>query len=224
VWPSFWTLGPQTTWPGSGEIDIIEAINNQVNNQIALHTPVGCYQANVTTQSGETRGKDCSTDSGCLVVENKQNSYGKAFATAGGGVFALLIDASGVYSWFFSVCHIIILLFWFDFTLPQRANIPASIQQATASSQMDLTTWGIPTASYPNSTCDIQKSFPPQELVLLTTLCGVWYVKRKSFCIASTLIFGIRAGVPGIYRSTCKTPTGSCVCRIPFITTFITNG
>lgn len=28
-------------------------------------------------------------------------------------------------------------------------------------------------------------------------------------------MFGIRAGVPAFYQSTCKTPTGSCVCPIP---------
>jgi hypothetical protein len=185
VWPSFWTLGPETTWPGSGEIDIIEGINEMQNNQVALHTTVGCYQANVTTQSGTTFEIDCSTPQGCDVGENKPNSYGESFAEAGGGVFALQYDVAGINLWFFSVCHCT-LLFRFDFTLPQRHNIPPIIQQATTSTQMDTTTWGIPTASYPNSTCSIQTFFPPQQLVLLTTLCGVWYVKRKSFCLAST--------------------------------------
>jgi hypothetical protein len=176
VWPSFWTLGPESTWPGSGEIDIIEGINGMDHNQVALHTPVGCYQANVTTQSGTTTDIDCSTDSGCLVVEDKPNSYGASFAAAGGGVFALLIDASGIYVWFFS-----------------RPDIPAIIQQGSTSSQMDITSWGIPTAAYPNTTCSIQENFPPQELILLTTLCGVW------------------AGVPDIYKSTCS---GTCVANV----------
>ena len=105
VWPSFWTLGPETTWPGSGEIDIIEAINDMENNQVALHTDVGCYQANVTTQSGTTFEIDCSTAQGCDVGENKPNSYGESFAEAGGGVFALQLDAAGINLWFFSVCR-----------------------------------------------------------------------------------------------------------------------
>jgi len=175
VWPSFWTLGPESTWPGSGEIDIIEAINDMDHNEVALHTPRGCYQANVTTQSGTTVGRDCSTRSGCLVAENKPASFGKSFKAAGGGVFVLQLDASAINIWFFS-----------------RPDIPPIIQQATTSSQMDTTTWGPPTASYPNSACDIQKYFPPQEIILLTTLCGVW------------------AGVPSIYQTTCHTPTGSC--------------
>ena len=156
------------------------------NNQVAMHTPVGCYQANVTTQSGTTTNIDCSTDSGCLVAEDKANSYGKGFALAGGGVFALQLDVAGINVWFFSVSYTTLLLFCYDFTPSQRPNIPAIIQEATTSSQMDTSTWGIPTASYPNTTCAIEKFFPPQELVLLTTLCGVWYVKRKSLYLTST--------------------------------------
>lgn len=103
MWPAFWTLGPETTWPGAGEIDIIEAINEMTNNQVALHTTVGCYQANVTTQSGNTFEIDCSTPQGCDVGESKPNSYGESFAFAGGGVFALQLDAAGINLWFFSV-------------------------------------------------------------------------------------------------------------------------
>lgn len=109
MWPSFWTLGPETTWPGSGEIDIIEGINGMENNQVAVHTPRGCLQANTTTQSGTTTNIDCSTSSGCLVRENKANSYGASFATAGGGVFALQLEATGINIWFFSVCRTLLL-------------------------------------------------------------------------------------------------------------------
>lgn len=74
------------------------------NNQAALHTTPGCFQANVTTQTGNTLERDCSTPQGCLVAENKPNSYGPGFAATGGGVFAAQIDVTGVYIWFFSVC------------------------------------------------------------------------------------------------------------------------
>lgn len=77
--------------------------------------------------------------------------------------------------------------FCFDlgFTLLQRPNIPANIQQATTSSQIDTSSWGIPTGSYPNSTCNMQTFFPPQQLVLLTTLCGVWYAEQNSLYLTS---------------------------------------
>ena len=186
VWPSFWTLGPETTWPGSGEIDIIEAINEMDHNQVALHTTVGCYQANITTQSGSTFEIDCSTPQGCDVGENKPNSFGTSFAEAGGGVFALQLDTAGISMWFFSVCCTFIV-FRLDLTLPQRPNIPPSLQQATTSSQLDISTWGIPTASYPNSTCTMETFFPPQQLVLLTTLCGVWYVQTEILILSFNL-------------------------------------
>ena len=76
------------------------------NNQVAVHTPRGCTQnSDNTVQTGTTTNVDCSTSSGCLVRENQANSYGKGFAAAGGGVFAILLDPSAIQIWFFSVCH-----------------------------------------------------------------------------------------------------------------------
>lgn len=174
VWPSFWTLGLQSTWPGSGEIDIVEAINGMTRNQIALHTPQGCNQATTATQlqSGTTANTNCAEPRGCIVMENKQASFGAAFGEGGGGVYAMSMEREGVYVWFWS-----------------RADIPSSISTATSSSTMDTTSWGLPTAAYPASGCNITQYFPPQNLVLLTTLCGAW------------------AGVPSIYSSTCP---GTC--------------
>ena len=111
-----------------------------VNNQVALHTPVGCYQANVTTESGTTTNIDCSTPSGCLVEENKPNSYGASFAAAGGGVFALLIDASGIYVWFFSVCHHTLFLF---FLLISR-NLSDPISQQLSNKDPCPLKWTLP--------------------------------------------------------------------------------
>ncbi|KIJ97255.1 glycoside hydrolase family 16 protein [Laccaria amethystina LaAM-08-1] len=178
VWPSFWTLGLQSTWPGSGEIDIVEAINGMTRNQIALHTPEGCNQDNTVQtpasqlQSGTTANTDCAQPRGCIVMENKEASFGAAFGERGGGVYAMSMEQEGVYVWFWS-----------------RADVPSSITTATSTSTMDTTSWGLPTAAYPASGCNITQYFPPQNLVLLTTLCGVW------------------AGVPSIYSSTCP---GTC--------------
>jgi len=55
---------------------------------------------------------------------------------------------------------------------------------------MDTSAFGVPSAAFPASGCNITQFFGPQRFVLLTTLCGVW------------------AGVPRIYSSTCP---GNCV-------------
>lgn len=177
VWPSFWSyIGDNLIWPRGGEIDIIEAINLMSHNQVALHTTLGCTApaANASQrQTGQLIQGDCSLGQGCIVAETKPNSYGQSFAQAGGGVWALQMDVAGIFVWYWS-----------------RPDIPASIKSATSTSNMDTTTFGMPSASYPASTCNITEYFAPQKLVLLTTLCGVW------------------AGVPSIYASTCP---GSCI-------------
>ncbi|KAG6865061.1 hypothetical protein C0991_005380 [Blastosporella zonata] len=169
VWPSFWTLGAGKMWPYAGEIDIIEGINLSNTNQMAMHSAIGCVQAENPGQTGMTTTSNCSLpDVGCVVVETKPNSFGADFNNAGGGVFATQIDVSGVYIWFWS-----------------RPDIPASITNAASTSNMDTTTFGTPSASWPSTTCDITELFGPQQLVLLTTLCGTW------------------AGIPSIYSQTC---------------------
>jgi len=80
-------------------------------NQVALHTPRGCFQAQPPGQTGQTLEGDCSTDRGCIVAETKPNSFGPGFATAGGGVYAIQIAASGIYSWFWSVCFLCFEIF-----------------------------------------------------------------------------------------------------------------
>ncbi|KAF9476798.1 hypothetical protein BDN70DRAFT_881992 [Pholiota conissans] len=177
VWPSFWTYGIETEWPLSGEIDIIEAINNMNNNQIALHTVQGCQQQQLTppAQTGNTLETDCSVPRGCIVAQ-PADSFGAGFAANGGGVFALQMEVSGIYVWYWN-----------------RAALPPNLQSATSSTPIDTTSWGLPSAAYPSGpSCNITQFFPPQNLVLLTTLCGVW------------------AGVPSIYSNTCHTPTGDC--------------
>ncbi|GJE89020.1 glycoside hydrolase family 16 protein [Phanerochaete sordida] len=153
VWPSIWTKG--NNWPQNGEIDIIEGVNLMTFNQMALHTQPGCLAANGTTETGQSGGGDCSVAAGCTVVEKTPNSYGEAFASVGGGVWATQFDVTGIFIWF-----------W------QRPDVPASITTATDS--IDISTWGNPSAAWPASSCNIPQFFGAQQLVIDITLCGDW--------------------------------------------------
>ncbi|KAE9387848.1 glycoside hydrolase family 16 protein [Gymnopus androsaceus JB14] len=171
VWPAFWTLG-SGTWPNGGEIDIIEGINQMPSNQYALHSTPGCYHNSTPpNQIGETLTTDCSSAAGCTVGELQPNSYGSGFAAMGGGVFAT------------------------QFRCYRRPNVPASINQSTSTSAIDISQWGPPSASYlASGQCNITEFFTPQQLVLDITLCGEW------------------AGLPQFYLPACGSqgPTGIC--------------
>ncbi|KAK0230126.1 concanavalin A-like lectin/glucanase domain-containing protein [Armillaria fumosa] len=178
VWPAFWTLGgTDPEWPMYGEIDIIEGVNLDTNNQMALHhNDSSCVQPPNPGQSGETLSSDCSNGAGtvgCRVTETKSNSFGESFAQNGGGAFALQFDVSGAYIWFWP-----------------RQDIPQSLTSATSTSNMDTADWGLPSASFPSSGCDLEKLFKPQKLILDITLCGNW------------------AGTASIFNTQCS---GSCV-------------
>ncbi|TFK99285.1 concanavalin A-like lectin/glucanase domain-containing protein [Pterulicium gracile] len=175
VWPAFWTKGGQD-WPDTGEIDIIEYVNLMSFNQVALHTVTGCVQSpDVLTsnaQTGRSREMDCSLGKGpggCVVEETKPNSNAAAFAQHGGGVFATQFEASGIFIWFWP-----------------RAQVPNSIRQSTSTSPLDIADFGPPTAAYPSSTCDIERFFSAQQLVLNIAICGDWadapFVYNSSGC------------------------------------------
>ncbi|KAK0243457.1 hypothetical protein EDD85DRAFT_947620 [Armillaria nabsnona] len=180
VWPAFWTFGgTDLGWPMFGKIDIVEGVNLMANNQMALHhNDSSCVQPPNPGQSGRTLNTDCNNGSpagstGCAVAETKPNSFGEGFNQNGGGVFALQFEVSGAYIWFWP-----------------RQNIPKSLTSATSTSNIDTTDWGVPSASFPASGCDLQKLFKPQKLILDITLCGTW------------------AGVPSIFNSQCS---GNCI-------------
>ncbi|KAF9556127.1 hypothetical protein CPC08DRAFT_670239, partial [Agrocybe pediades] len=162
VWPSFWTKG--ANWPQDGEIDIIEGVNKNPQNQMALHATAGCMHSQITDltlQSGKAGELNCNATGnvGCTVQETQPNSFGQSFAQNGGGVFATQFDSSGFSIWFWP-----------------RANVPASIKGSDSKSPISISDFGTPSASFPNTAdgCDIPKFFDAQTLVIETTLCGDW--------------------------------------------------
>lgn len=69
----------------------------------------------------------------------------------GGGVYALEWSSTGkgIQAWFFP-----------------RSSIPANL----ASEHPDPSTWGTPTAAWPESGCDSSKHFGPQTLIFVSAL------------------------------------------------------
>ena len=95
TWPAFWTNGP--TWPQTGEIDIVEGVNTYTNNQATVHTNSGCElpTSNVTAlgiSGSVVGGTNCAAletgNQGCGIEASQTNSFGAAFNSIGGGVYA----------------------------------------------------------------------------------------------------------------------------------------
>ncbi|OWZ79018.1 hypothetical protein C366_02524 [Cryptococcus neoformans Tu401-1] len=158
VWPAFWTLGYEGTWPETGEIDIIEGIQSNTNNQMTIHTMPGC-SINYSTSnlySGTLTNQDCDSStggSGCSIISASNSSYGMSFNLAGGGVFAMKWDTDGIRMWNWN-----------------RAMIPSDIIAETP----DPDFWGPPAATWDTSICDLESFFKAQVLVLNINLCGDW--------------------------------------------------
>jgi len=158
VWPAFWTQG--ALWPAGGEIDIVEGINMETTNQIALHAQgADCIASTNATITGDLTYTNCSTaagsDSGCTVNDTATNSYGPGFAAAGGGVYACEFSTSAIRMWFWT-----------------RSDIPSNL--SVGASTVDTSTFGTPVAQYDASTCNFAQYFGPQTLTIDTTLCGTY--------------------------------------------------
>ncbi|GAA5907734.1 glycoside hydrolase family 16 protein [Sporobolomyces salmoneus] len=143
TWPAWWSNGPN--WPVGGEIDIIEGVNNQPENSITLHvSDSDCKQDTSVDMTGEPipENDDCNanvkSNQGCSYREVADASYGEPFNKAGGGVLVTSFTKDAIEVWFWS-----------------RPNIPENIQKESP----DRSTWGKPTASWPTSSCNIEKYF-----------------------------------------------------------------
>lgn len=158
TWPAYWMFGPN--WPASGEIDIIEGVNDMATNQIHLHTSSGCDVQNPNSIFGtHTLSTNCNQDgasTGCGVSTSNTNAYGAGFNAVGGGVYAMQWASSGVYVWFF-----------------QRGAIPADI----TNNKPNVASWGTPMATFEGAGiggCEFADSFKNNQIVFDTTFCGGW--------------------------------------------------
>jgi len=166
TWPAFWTVGQNS--PTTGEIDLIESVNNDDANHMALHTSKGCAM-NISSNSQFTGtweenmlGKPSNNcydlaanqyeDAGCGIA-GATGSYGVPFNKNGGGVYAILWTNTEISGYYFP-----------------RASIPADIKSKTP----DPTKWGKPFAKFQLGTNCPVTHFKDHNIIINLTYCGDW--------------------------------------------------
>lgn len=176
TWPAYWLLGSSTIapWPGAGEIDILENINEAVNNKYTLHSTSGIKVSNYTGrgQTGRLDTANCDVNAagqlknaGCSISDAPSiNSYGNAFNDNGGGLYATLIDSDGVRIWFFP-----------------RDQIPVDISTGTPNppSRSMLgpgadSTWPLPNARFDDPGNGFDDHFRDMQIIFNIAFCGEW--------------------------------------------------
>jgi len=166
TWPAFWMVGPN--WPNSGEIDIIEGVNNAVDCASTLHTSDGCSMD--TTLAGQFSGtwggnmygqpsNNCYVNApnqwanaGCGIT-GATGSYGAPFNTKKGGIYATLWTSTEIDVYFFP-----------------RASIPTDITLKAPKP----TNWGKPVARFQLGTNCPSSHFANHQIVINLTFCGDW--------------------------------------------------
>ncbi|BFZ56199.1 hypothetical protein PYCC9005_003241 [Savitreella phatthalungensis] len=160
AWPAFW-LTDGTHWPDHGEIDVIEGVNLQSRNVVSLHTGTNCNTWNIQNrnQTGEALSDMCFskiTNVGCGTRSQNATSFGAAFNKRKGGVYALDWRTNGIRVWFFP-----------------RDHLPADLS-SSSSAGITMQDWGLPDANFPDTGCDIVKSFRNHAIIFDLTFCGDW--------------------------------------------------
>lgn len=163
VWPALWTVGPEGTWPGTGEIDIIEGVNDQPTTASTLHTSPQCDMRGTDTRGKMTASgyynTDCNAGTafvGCG-VGGPQASFGSAFNAPDGGTFAAEWTDTFIRAWY-----------WPRGASPMETD-PASQPAAPTPDQ-----WGTPYAYWTLGGNCQPSHFGMHNLIINTAVCGDW--------------------------------------------------
>ncbi|CAJ1426365.1 unnamed protein product [Effrenium voratum] len=164
VWPAFWMVNSDVSWPKGGELDILEYANDE-ENKVTFHTDQKC-KMNITKLkkcSKNIKNIDpkmilsCYTnysgnELGCMPPQVRKD--GEWFAK-NPGVIALLWDASGITS----------------FHIP-ASEIPADLESDLPQPNTWKDDWRMAFMPFDAETC--MNIARPQEIVLNIALCGDW--------------------------------------------------
>jgi len=161
TWPAVWFTG--ANWPYQGEIDVVEGVSLYNQNIYSVHTGSGCTipdssvsamtEVTIVQSTGGTNCDATVDPAGCGFTDKKSTTFGPGFNAAGGGVFALEFDTSGIKTWF-----------W------QTGSIPSDI----TSKAPNPSTWGSPRMSVPTSSCSPTTYFSDLMMVVDTNLGGTF--------------------------------------------------
>ncbi|KAF2013482.1 glycoside hydrolase family 16 protein [Aaosphaeria arxii CBS 175.79] len=160
TWPAFWTVGGD--WPNQGEIDIIEGFNKEEFNAATLHTSQGCtikdglgngngFNGKVKTWDCWNKNPDQFENAGCGIQDPNKSSYGEAFNSNGGGVYAMKWTDSDISVWF-----------W-----PRGTNPGDALGDSPNPGG-----WGTASAQFTAETCPISEKFKDHRIVINIALCG----------------------------------------------------
>ncbi|GAB1204121.1 hypothetical protein APSETT445_002770 [Aspergillus pseudonomiae] len=137
--------------PGKG-------VNEQTNNQYALHTSDSCtinnsgFSGSLLTSNCYINAPGQASNAGCGIKDNSAQSYGNGFNSAGGGVYATEWTGEAISVWFFP-----------------RSSIPGDI----GSGHPNPSGWGTPSARFAGA-CNIDSHFKDLQIIFDTTFCGDW--------------------------------------------------
>lgn len=179
-------------WPDHGEIDIMEAMNppapGQVStadapdddlhdgttNMVTLHTTDGCTMESIRREHhGEALQGNClnstNDNAGCGVAVREHigggNSYGAGLNDAGGAIIALELRDAGIRMWQFGRAAENLPRDIADFAANVNGNGNGRIEP-------DPSTWGVASADFPNTSCDIGNHFRNQTIIINISICG----------------------------------------------------
>ncbi|KAI9614634.1 hypothetical protein H4Q26_009017 [Puccinia striiformis f. sp. tritici PST-130] len=153
-WPAFWMYGQD--WPNDGEIDIFEGWNDNTHGIATLHTKPDCGHDPTGIQTGKILQETCDTrvkyNVGCSAEDPTPDFYGPPLNNNGGAVFATMYTTSEISVWR-----------W------RRQDVPDDIKDGSPRPE----SWPTPVGTWKNgASCDIDKHFGPQNLVINIAVCG----------------------------------------------------
>lgn len=110
------------------------------------------FSGSISTSNCDVNAAGQAMNAGCGIATSDKSSYGNGLNAINGGVYATEWTSDVIRIWFFP-----------------RSSIPSDL-----GSTPDPSSWGMPLASFPGTSCNIDANFKDHQIVFDTTFCGAW--------------------------------------------------